>query len=419
MPPTPAPKTPAEAVALLADFIESDGLERLEAWSGRFNVFEALGAVRSELRHSNVLAWLLDPSGSHGLGTAFLDPFLRYASRRAREDEDVAGEAVPTPFDVDGWDLSGAEIRREWRNVDLLVLDRANGFVCAVENKVFSGEHSGQLRRYRELVAAAFPDARHRLFLFLSPGGVAPSDPHYAAVSYDDVGALLDRLLVRRGPGMGGEVRTFVEHYKAMIDRHLSDDPEIERICREVYRAHRHALDLIYAHLPDVYAEAHEELVEIIEADPDLIPLKSNKTYTRFVPVALDGLVPRQDGEPWCDGRVVVFEFENREDRPLHLKLEMTPAEAPLRGPILDYVRGHPALFGPTSAKDTRWKKLWGVDLADPAIRGTDSDERRAALKDAVDDFKRTWLPQFVVAFREIHERSGPDSAVTAPDADG
>ena len=65
-----------------------------------------------------------------------------------------------------------------------------------------------------------------------------------------------------------------------------------------------------------------------------------------------------------------------------------------------------------------RWKKLWGVDLADPAIRGTDPDERRAALKDAVDDFKRTRLPQFVDAFNEIHERPGPDSHPTHGEPD-
>lgn len=424
MPPN-EPNTRADAIALLADFIESDGLERLEAWSGRFNVFEALGAVRSELRHSNMLAWLLDPSGSHDLGTAFLDLFLRHASRRAREDEGVVGDAIPTPFDVDGWDLSGAEVRREWRNVDLLVLDRANGFVCAVENKVFSGEHPNQLERYRTLVGAAFPDVHHQLFLFLSPGGVAPSDPHYAPLSYDDVGGLLDRLLARRGTGLGAEVRSFVSHYKAMIDRHLSDDPEIERICRDIYRAHRHALDLIYAHLPDLYAETHEQLVEIIDADPELVLDKSNKTYTRFMPVALDRYVPRQEGGSFDEGRVVVFEFENREGRPLHLKLEMTPADAAIRRPILDYVHDHPALFGPTSTKDTRWKKLWGVDLADPAVRGTDPDERRAALKDALDDFKRTRLPQFVdafakihEAFAEIHERPDPDNHPTRGEPD-
>lgn len=410
--------TKARALAHLADFIESDGLDRMEAWSGRFNVFEALGAVRGELRHSNALAWLLDPAGSHGLGPEFLSLFLRHASRRARDDKDVIADAVPSPFDVDAWDLSGAEVRREWRNVDLLVLDRANGLVCAIENKVFSGGHSGQLERYRSAVEAAFPEAKHRLFLFLSPGGVPPGDRHYAALSYDDIADLLNRLLSRRGDGMGDEVRSFVTQYKAMIDRHLSEDPEIERVCRGIYRAHRHALDLIYAHLPDVYAEVHEELVEVIGADPDLILIKSNKTYTRFMPVVLDGYVPRQPGGVFDEGRVVIFEFENRKDRPLHLKLEMTPSDEVVRRPVLDRVYENPDLFGPTSERDTRWKKLWGLDLADPAIRGTDPDARQAALREAIGEFKRTWLPRFVDVLSDSDHRGGVRTSSTRSDGD-
>src|SRR5436309_9750582 len=42
-----------------------------------FNVFEILGHVRGELAHSSVLAWLLDPVESHGLGDAFLREFMR------------------------------------------------------------------------------------------------------------------------------------------------------------------------------------------------------------------------------------------------------------------------------------------------------------------------------------------------------
>jgi len=402
------PATKEEAVALLADFIESEELEQLEAFSGWFNVFEALGVVRSELRHSNFLAWLLDPSGSHGLGPAFLSLFLRHVSRKAREDG-VEGDGLPTPFDVDAWDLSGAEVRREWRNIDLLVLDPENGAVCVIENKVFSAEHSDQLRKYRRQVATAFRDYEHRLFVFLSPGGLDPSDPHYVALAYDDVSRLLDRLIGGRGASVGGEVLTFVKHYKEMIDRRLSSDPEIERICRQIYKAHRHALDLIFAHRPDVYGETHEQLKDLITADPDLDLDHSNKTYTRFMPKALDPYVPRDEPGHFNEGRVVVFEFENRPERPLHLKLEMTPGHDELRRPILDYAQAHPALFNSaTQRSGKKWKKLWGVDL-DPEARTTDADERVEVLREVIADFKRTWLPQFIEAFREIGlRRDGP-----------
>ena len=47
-------------------------LEQLSDRLGTFNVFRALKIERVEIRHSNALAWLLDPSESHGLGDVVL-----------------------------------------------------------------------------------------------------------------------------------------------------------------------------------------------------------------------------------------------------------------------------------------------------------------------------------------------------------
>jgi hypothetical protein len=52
-------------------------LERLEALLKRFNIFEATGFIRQELRHSDFLAYLLDPKGTHGLGDAFAKRLLK------------------------------------------------------------------------------------------------------------------------------------------------------------------------------------------------------------------------------------------------------------------------------------------------------------------------------------------------------
>ena len=61
---------------LLEDFVVGNrDLERLEALLAEFNIFEAIGVVRQELRHSDFLAFLLDPHQSHGLGDDFLKAF--------------------------------------------------------------------------------------------------------------------------------------------------------------------------------------------------------------------------------------------------------------------------------------------------------------------------------------------------------
>ncbi len=64
---------------LEAFVVENEDLERLEALLGRFNIFEAIGVVRQEVRHSDFLAYLLDPRGNHGLRDAFVKRLLQKA----------------------------------------------------------------------------------------------------------------------------------------------------------------------------------------------------------------------------------------------------------------------------------------------------------------------------------------------------
>ena len=61
----------------LSKLIDDPAFQTIAGRMARFNLFEALGAFRAELRHSNFLAFLLSPSRSHGLGEAPLLLFLR------------------------------------------------------------------------------------------------------------------------------------------------------------------------------------------------------------------------------------------------------------------------------------------------------------------------------------------------------
>jgi len=66
----------AARAALERFVVENEDLLALEERIGRFNIFDALGVVRAEIRHSNFLAWLLDPLESHGQGALFLKALL-------------------------------------------------------------------------------------------------------------------------------------------------------------------------------------------------------------------------------------------------------------------------------------------------------------------------------------------------------
>src|SRR5215212_6607283 len=71
--------------ALDAFVVENADLEALEGLSEQFNIFEAIGVVRQELRHSDFLAFLLDPRQNHRLGDAFVRRLLQKILIAARD----------------------------------------------------------------------------------------------------------------------------------------------------------------------------------------------------------------------------------------------------------------------------------------------------------------------------------------------
>jgi len=66
---------------------------------------------------------------------------------------------------------------------DILVHDDVQKFVCLVENKIHTGEHSEQLTRYRAWVEHEFPEFQ-RLFVFLTLRPETPSDSAYVSLTY-------------------------------------------------------------------------------------------------------------------------------------------------------------------------------------------------------------------------------------------
>jgi hypothetical protein len=66
-------------IELLEKFVlNNPELDALENLLSQFNIFETLDIVNAEIRHSNVLSWLLNPNANHGLGDFFTKQFLKY-----------------------------------------------------------------------------------------------------------------------------------------------------------------------------------------------------------------------------------------------------------------------------------------------------------------------------------------------------
>lgn len=270
--------------------LESDDLLTLEEQVGRFNIFDALGIARRELQHSNFLAWLLDPAESHGQGEVFLRAVVMEMLRAAREQ----GIDPPvSPVVLDGAELGGVEVRREWpARTDLTISIREPALVIAIENKVDSSEHSDQLSRYAMAVRQAFPGVE-RMLVFLTPEGDEASEDGWISFSYADVHKALLGARRRCGSSLGNDVGVFIDQYLSLIRSQFMSDPTIVELCKRIYKNHRRAIDLIVEHAnvgTPAIVEAFCSLVR--SGHPELRVLRANETEVLLMPPGWRDAVP-------------------------------------------------------------------------------------------------------------------------------
>lgn len=231
-------------------FVNNERLDELETFLGRFNPIRVMRMEAMEIRHSAILAWLLDPVESHGLEDRFLRAFLAAALKGSG-----AGEK-PTSLDIVQEDLRDAIIRREWRNIDIFVYLERRSWAIIIENKFHSKQHSDQLRRYREVVKNTYGkkangEAVRIRGIFLTLEEEDPNDERYVSIRYADVCEILARLAGEIGGRLSPEVVAFLGHYLDSLRETLGmsdEEKKMEALARDLYRSHGRVLDFIMTH---------------------------------------------------------------------------------------------------------------------------------------------------------------------------
>ncbi len=152
----------------------------------------------NEAWFSNMLAWLFDPKGSHGLGIEFLQEFLKLiAKKRSQEDGYERRKSflkwgkVGIGRTTSGLSLGNASVAREFflagaieegdsqgkRFCDmvLLDLDPADGLFVVIENKLFTTNHPQQLDSYHKTIEERYlKRTKIREYVYLTFHGFSP-----------------------------------------------------------------------------------------------------------------------------------------------------------------------------------------------------------------------------------------------------
>lgn len=299
--------------ALRRFVVECDQLREMENILGRFNIFDVLRSTHNEIRHSNILAWLLDPKGSHGLGDLFLRRWLMRVFHEAQINPPIDPVAINTDL------FRSVTVHREWLHIDLLLeIVRRDGqkWIICIENKVRAGQGNEQLARYHEKVEGSYKPPAVKAYILLSARAEEPDDPAYLVATYEQVARELKSCLDEAGPALGDAPRLLLEHYLTILKERFMENSKVTELARKIYRAHKPAIDAIIENRPDEISElmaATERLIITDAPKQRLIPLFSNNNCVRFVPESWNTLENTED-EHW---RLVFCEINLRAKRPL------------------------------------------------------------------------------------------------------
>ncbi len=366
-------------------------LEKLEGMLSDFNLFETLNLIHAEIRHSNVLSWLLNPSQNHGLGSYFLNLFLKHFI--SENNTSVEGLDI---FSIEMLNYSNVEVRREWKNIDILILieEEDQKIAVGIENKIKSSEHGQQLYRYRQELEKEFSSYK-KVYIYLTPEISIPSDDCWVNFNYGTVSGLIDQILHYRKDQLNEQIFAFIEQYNKILKRYIVGNSEIEKICKQLYKKHKTALDLIFQYKPDILADISNHIQKLIHEHPDTLFDSAGKTSIRFSTKAIDQKVPRIS-EGWLKSkRLLAYEIYNYDDR-LAVRLYIAPGNDNARKELFDFFARKKALFN--LAKGSLHKKYHCVFQREFLKRKDFNDREFPELVEIINkkwkEFTENQLPQ-------------------------
>lgn len=233
-----------------------------------FNVFNVLRMEEDEVRlHSRFIAELLDPRGSHGQGSAFLEMFLRQVECSVPKDSRIDADKarVEREHYIGRVEMSDAD--PTGGRIDVFITDGTRHI--SIENKIDHGEGDHQVDRYCNYR----PDSN--FVLFLTPKGRCANTQKstYAPVSY---GAHIVPWLedCHKHCTDLPALRESIKQYLVVVKTLTSGDPlmnEVDEDVKRLLRKNMEAAHLIYISYEPTIHEAvrgfAEKLREALEKE--------------------------------------------------------------------------------------------------------------------------------------------------------
>lgn len=150
------------------------------------------GKESYETRYSRVLCWLFDPKANHEAKSVFSSLIWNKES-----DDDAFKFSMDSEID---YEIYFVDEKQKQRYLDLLYVDEDNKKFIALELKVWTGAHSGQLKAYADEISKKYETYEGK-FIYLTPFGEDSPldekewDKRWEHMSYDELDEPLEKVL--------------------------------------------------------------------------------------------------------------------------------------------------------------------------------------------------------------------------------
>jgi hypothetical protein len=311
-------------------------------------------------------------------------------------------------------DLDSAIVEREFSSIDLLIQVPAEKVVVAVELKIDANEHSGQLGRYRKIVAKEFAnqDGWRQIFLFVTKRGDEPSEEDGAgwfALPLENVVEMLERVIAKETGNP--DARMMLNAYVGMLRRKHLTDPRLDDLARGLWREHREVLDFLMSRRPNVASEVFGLLLanqtsaaaSLSErAGFKLVADHSTRNYVRFAVKDWDAIPGMLSGTGWPPSeRLLLVELVNEANGSIRCKVELGPGAAEQRHAIFEAFKGAGADVGGNWPLAAKWRQLAAKIVAKPTDEDVAADVFAQVIS-AAGQFLGSHLPKYDRALKKL-----------------
>ena len=196
-----------------------------------FNIFNILDVSSKEVKlHSNFLAEMLNPKGSHMQGDTFLKFFLEEIENEIKwdEGENKGFQIIESEVHKEFWTGKISKDYTEGGSIDILIHNKHQGII--IENKIYANDQPKQLLRYYNFGVNTFKAEQNFRILYLTLDGSHPSDfstggiTYYSCISYKThIKNWLEKCLtvVYDFPLVFALIRQYLNHIKHLTNQSI------------------------------------------------------------------------------------------------------------------------------------------------------------------------------------------------------